>query len=216
MRAFEIELAAPAEADCWVFADVAPWRGRTLTVTLEPQPVDRAEAVRAQSAATPVAPEALDAIEIGEQPRHDGDLYREALRPQFHFTARRGYLNDPNGLLWHAGEYHLFYQHDPYSIHSSCNKAWGHAVSPDLVHWEELPVALHADGEGCKWSGSDVVDLGNVAGLARGEEPPMLLFYTATGFSAQHPEPGEFVQSIAVSHDRGRTWAPYAGNPSSR
>ncbi|MCB1105942.1 MAG: glycoside hydrolase family 32 protein [Cephaloticoccus sp.] len=213
VRAFEIELAAADDVDHWMFTEVDEWRGHTLVVTLEPQPVVLDEKFHTQSAAARLAADALDVIAIDDAIRDGDSHYRETLRPQFHFTSRRGHLNDPNGLFWHDGEYHLFYQHDPYSIHSSCNKAWGHAVSPDLIHWHELPVALHADEEGNKWSGSGLVDWHNVTGLARDGQPPLLLYYTATGFSAQHLEPGSFVQSIAVSYDRGRTWTPYAGNP---
>lgn len=213
VRAFEVELADAGAPDFWVCADVSAWRGQTMALELDARAVSLDEEIRRRALAHPVAAGALDGIEAGDEIKEGAEIYHEALRPQFHFTARRGHLNDPNGLMYHAGEYHLFYQHDPYGVYSSPNKAWGHAVSRDLVHWTELPVALHADEEGNKWSGSGVVDTRNDSGLRQGDEPPMLVFYTATGFSAQHPEPGPFVQAMAFSHDHGRSWQPYAGNP---
>jgi fructan beta-fructosidase len=136
--------------------------------------------------------------------------YQEKHRPQFHFTSWRGWLNDPNGLVYDRGEYHLFYQHNPHGctwgdIH------WGHAVSQDLVHWQELPDALHPDDMGLMFSGSALVDWRNSSGLARGEGHTLVCFYTAAGEFADPPLP--YTQCMAFSHDRGRTWHKYAGNP---
>jgi len=215
VRAFEVELAVGAP-DYWSFTDVTVWRGQEMVVTLDPQPANRDPEIRRRSAEHPLAAGALSVIEVGEELKHAAELYREALRPQFHFSTRRGWTNDPNGMVYHEGEYHLFFQLQPFSVTSAGDKSWGHAVSRDLVHWEERPIALYADAEGSKWSGSSVVDSRNVSGLQVGAEPPLLLFYTATGCSAHRPkapEPDDYVQSIACSHDRGRTWETWAGNP---
>lgn len=208
VRAFEVELAAD-EIDFWTFMDVSAWRGQSAMIKLSSVP-------DTQDAEHPMPEGALEVLELSEEIKDAAQLYREALRPQFHFTARRGWHNDPNGMVYYEGEYHLFYQHQPFSVSSFTDKSWGYAVSRDLVHWEERPIALYADHEGQKWSGSGVVDTRNVSGLQQGDEPPLLLFYTATGVSAHNlkkSEPDDFVQSIAYSNDRGRTWETYAGNP---
>ncbi len=144
------------------------------------------------------------AAESGIPPWRGEPVYTERLRPQFHFTARRGRLNDPNGLLHYDGEYHLFYQLHPYSSKSG-SKHWGHAVSRDLVRWQELPIALYPGAEGMMFSGSGVVDWKNTTGFGRGGEPPLVLIFTATG----PPR----TQGLAYSNDRGRTWTKYEGNP---
>lgn len=134
--------------------------------------------------------------------------YGERLRPRFHFTARRGWINDPNGLVFYDGEYHLFFQHNPLGRRWG-NIHWGHAVSRDLVHWSELGEALEPDGFGTMWSGSAVVDWKNTSGLGTGDRPPIMAIYTAT-----NPYLGKLaVQCIAASSDRGRTLVKWDGNP---
>jgi fructan beta-fructosidase len=112
-------------------------------------------------------------------------------------------MNDPNGLVYHQGEYHLFFQHNPESVEHA-NLSWGHAVSRDLARWEELPVALEPDDLGEIYSGSAVVDHHNTSGFFPGE-PGLVAIYTSAGDTQQ--------QSIAYSRDRGRTWTKHEGNP---
>ncbi|HUT26302.1 MAG TPA: glycoside hydrolase family 32 protein [Sumerlaeia bacterium] len=138
------------------------------------------------------------------------NLYDEPYRPQFHFTAQKNWLNDPNGLVYYKGEYHLFFQHNPESAKWG-NMTWGHAVSPDMLHWKQLPHAIEPDELGTIFSGSAAVDWNNTAGFQTGDEKVIVNCYTSAGSHA--PEPKPFTQSIAYSNDRGRTYAKCEGNP---
>lgn len=126
---------------------------------------------------------------------------REYFRPVYHFSPPYGWMNDPNGMVYKDGEYHLFYQYNPYGS-MWANMHWGHAVSKDLVHWEHLPEALSPDALGAIFSGSAVVDKNNSAGFGAGA---IIAFYTSAG-SRQ-------TQSIAYSLDNGRTFTKYDRNP---
>ncbi|NLS87570.1 DUF1080 domain-containing protein [Bacillus subtilis] len=135
----------------------------------------------------------------------DSSYYDEDYRPQYHFTPEANWMNDPNGMVYYAGEYHLFYQYHPYGLQWG-PMHWGHAVSKDLVTWEHLPVALYPDEKGTIFSGSAVVDKNNTSGFQTGKEKPLVAIYT-------QDREGHQVQSIAYSNDKGRTWTKYAGNP---
>ena len=137
--------------------------------------------------------------------------YKETYRPQYHFTPKTNWTNDPNGLIYYKGEYHLFFQHNPFGINWG-NMTWGHAVSPDLVHWKQLPHAIHPDELGTIFSGSGVVDWNNTGGFQTGDEAVLVNFYTSAGSHAP-AEKVPFTQSIAYSNDRGRSWTKYEGNP---
>lgn len=126
-------------------------------------------------------------------------------RPRYHFTPPQNFMNDPNGLVFYDGEYHLFYQHNPFSDVWG-HMSWGHAVSTDLLHWEHLPVALVEDDQGMIFSGSAVVDWQNTSGFGNTDHPPLLAIYTS------HSET-EQTQNIAYSLDHGRTWTKHEGNP---
>ena len=139
-------------------------------------------------------------------------LYREKYRPQFHFTAKKGWHNDPNGLVFYQGEYHLFFQHNPFDIKWG-NMTWGHAVSPDLVHWTQLANAVEPDRMGTIFSGSAVVDWENTASFEKGPEKTLVAIYTAAGGTSPESNGQPYTQCIAYSNDRGRTWTKYSGNP---
>ncbi len=176
VREFDIELADD-EPSFWAFDDVSEFKGKRLSIEVDGAGQDD---------------KGLAAVAQGDAIKGGNDLYKEKHRPQFHFTSRRGWLNDPNGLVFSDGEYHLFYQHNPYGWDWG-NMHWGHAVSPDLVHWKELPIAIYPRhfGDWC-FSGSAVVDGKQLAAA-----------YTSTGRG----------ECIAFSTDKGRTWREYEGNP---
>jgi fructan beta-fructosidase len=130
-------------------------------------------------------------------------------RPQVHFSPQRNWTNDPNGLVYFDGEYHLFFQYNPFGDQWG-HMSWGHAVSRDLLHWQELPVAIPEAGGEMVFTGSVVVDEKNSSGLCHGGRACMVAVYTGDSSPATgHRE----VQDLAVSQDRGRTWTRYAGNP---
>ncbi len=126
---------------------------------------------------------------------------REKFRPAYHHTPQYGWMNDPNGMFYKDGEWHLYYQYNPYGSLWE-NMTWGHSVSKDLVHWEALPLAIEADALGTIFSGSCVVDKDNTAGFGKNA---VIAFYTSAG-EAQ-------TQSMAYSTDGGRTFNKYEKNP---
>ncbi len=127
-------------------------------------------------------------------------------RPRYHFTPERNFMNDPNGLVYFEGEYHLFYQHNPFGD-TWGHMSWGHAVSTDLVRWRHLPVALREQDGIMVFSGSAVVDRRNTSGLCGAPGTACLAaIYAGHGHGKQ-------TQNLAYSRDRGRTWTKYAGNP---
>lgn len=138
--------------------------------------------------------------------------YKEKYRPQFHFSAKKNWLNDPNGLVYYDGVYHLFFQYMP-PHRPGAYKDWGHAISHDLVQWEQIPnhITPHKVWSGC-WSGSAVVDHHNVTGFQTGDNKPIVAFITNGG----HPDAGlgpQCTQCIAYSNDGGMTFTYYDQNP---
>ena len=144
----------------------------------------------------------LDYLESVAVPLRKDTLYQEKFRPQVHFSAQTGWLNDPNGLVYKDGTYHLFYQHNPYGWDHG-NMHWGHATSSDLLHWEEQRIALKPTYGDWAFSGSAVVDTHNTSGLGEEGKTPLVLLYTSTGRG----------ECLAYSLDDGRTFKEYKGNP---
>ncbi len=142
----------------------------------------------------------------GVQPAYD-----QPYRPQFHFSPREHWTNDPNGLVYFEGEYHLFFQYNPFGDEWG-HMSWGHAVSTDLMHWTQLPVALKEENGVMIFTGSAVVDSSNSSGFCRNNKPCLVAVYT--GYTAEkNGHPSLQTQNIAYSNDRGRTWTKYSGNP---
>lgn len=197
---FVIRLAQ-GEPDYWVFRDVNEWKGKVVTLSYDGDK------------------EALQLISQGDTWPGQDSVYAESLRPRYHFTTQRGWINDPNGLVYDRtrGEYHLFYQHNPYEREWE-NMHWGHAVSTDMLHWKELPDALHPDSIGTMFSGSALMDYDNAAGfniparkdkhgrIIEPEQVAMIVYYTADSPEAER-------QCMAYSLDGGRTFTKYPGNP---
>ena len=136
-----------------------------------------------------------------------GELRNEKYRPQFHFTPTRNWMNDPNGLFYYKGKYHLFFQHNPQAIVWG-NMSWGHAVSTDLYNWNELPVAINCTDTTGVFSGSAVVDHNNTSGFGTRENPPIVAIFT----EHQNDESNQS-QCLAYSLDEGLTFTKYEGNP---
>ena len=196
-REFDIELA-PGEPDFWVFLDVRNFAGEKALLR-----IDKYE---------PAGSKGFDSVYQADTYIGEENIYREKLRPQFHFTSRRGWNNDSNGMVYYDGQYHLFYQHNPYGW-SWGNMTWGHAVSKDMIHWTELGDAIHPDRLGTIFSGSAVVDVNNTAGFQTGDEKVIVCIYTSAGGTNPMSKDQPFTQSIAYSNDRGRNWKVYEHNP---
>lgn len=134
-------------------------------------------------------------------------LYAEPYRPQFHFSPERNWINDPNGMAYHNGEWHLAYQYNPFG-NTWGHMSWGHAVSKDLVHWEHLPLAIPEQGGVMSFSGCAVSDVNNTSGFGRNGETPLVAIYTGHIEAKKRQD-----QRLAYSLDNGRTWTQYEGNP---
>ena len=167
-RYFDIELADD-KPDWNAYLLIDQWKGKQVEVRLEKMAVN-------SKAFSPILQSDADT---------NLNTYKETLRPQFHFSPKRGWTNDPNGMVYYKGEYHLFYQHNPYG-RGWGNMTWGHVVSKDLIHWKELDDALHPDQGGPIFSGGAVVDENNTSGLGKAGEQPMVMFHTGAKGWAQY------------------------------
>jgi len=187
VREFQIKLNSD-KPQYWVWLDISAFRGKKATLRIHETPSD---------------PKELAAIYQDDKLKNAETFYKEKNRQQFHFSSRRGWNNDSNGLVYYKGEYHLYYQHNPYDSGWG-NMHWAHAVSTDLIHWKELPIAIYPQRYGdWVYSGSAVVDHDNTAGFKTGDEDVIVAAYTSTGRG----------EAIAYSNDRGRTFTDFSGNP---
>ncbi|WP_372776713.1 glycoside hydrolase family 32 protein [Mangrovibacterium sp.] len=156
---------------------------------------------------------ALIAVACTRIDKNEATDANEPYRPQVHFTPDSMWMNDPNGMVYYDGEYHLFYQYFPDStIWGPMH--WGHAISTDLVHWERMPTALYPDSLGWIFSGSAVADVNNTSGLGTAENPPLVAIYTYHNRSLEDSGVDTFeYQGLAYSIDKGRSWTKYEYNP---
>ena len=140
-------------------------------------------------------------------------LYKELYRPRFHFSPSVNWCNDPNGLVYNNGQYHLFYQHNPFG-NIWGHMTWAHAVSKDLVHWKHLPIAIPEENGVMIFSGTCVVDKNNTSGFGKNGQLPLVAIFTHHDPKGEKAGRNDFQnQSIAYSLDNGKTWKKYAQNP---
>jgi fructan beta-fructosidase len=196
---FFIELADTVTPDFYSFLDLTNFQGKQALVRVDSVPATTTN---------------LNSLVWSNGIVGANTFYQEANRPIYHVTARRGWLNDPNGLVFFNGEYHLGFQHNPYGWNWA-NMHWAHEVSTDLVHWTELPEWLYPDPLGAMWSGSAIVDWNNSAGFGTNA---LVAFYTGAAKGSDPNLPrmanaGQFTQCMAYSLDSGRTWTKYTNNP---
>ena len=174
---------AQNKIDYWVPIDIESYKGKKVTLTFS---------------VSKNADKRLDKIKQSAKYSFE---YNETYRPLYHFTPQYGWMNDPNGMVYADGTYHLFYQYNPYGARWG-NMHWGHAISKDLVNWQYQPTAIAPDKLGAIFSGSAVIDHDNTAGFGKGA---MIAIFTSAG--------DRQTQSIAYSLDGGKTFTKYEGNP---
>ena len=207
---FTIKLAT-ANPDYWVFFDVTPYQGKTLTFEISTANISAGGAfanitqtnnlVKKEPNEDPIKGLKMVFADV-KFPGQDS-LYKEKLRPEVHFSSKRGWINDPNGLIFYGGQYHMFYQHNPYGW-AHGNMHWGHTVSNDLVKWEQLPEAIYPFGDrDAAFSGSAVYDPKNTSGFRKNGVDPLIAVYTSTGRG----------ECLKMSYDNGKTFIDYEGNP---
>lgn len=184
----------------FVFVDLERWLGQAIVLEIEG-----------------ISEEDLAQLQPCDELADRDKIYREPLRPGFHFSCRRGVLSDANGMFFYQGQWFMFYQHLPFDHFTDwkefCAWGWGLAVSANLVDWEERPDALIPDEMGPAFSGCAVVDTRNISGLGTVDSPPTLLFYTAAGGKGRRSMDKLHTVCLAVSKNGGQTFEKYSGNP---
>jgi len=189
VRDFNIRLATGNTPDWWAFVDVSEFANQTATLSVS-------------SIAS--ASDGFYSIVQTNGIIDSDDLYQEAQRPQLHFSTKRGWLNDANGMVYHNGKYHLYYQHDPFDWGGGGQKWWGHAVSTDMVNWVEVQEGLYSHSYGDQvYSGNAIVDVSNTGGFKTGTNDVIVAAFTSTGRG----------ECIAFSNDGGLTFTDYTNNP---
>ncbi|MGN6181388.1 MAG: glycoside hydrolase family 32 protein [Mucilaginibacter sp.] len=143
----------------------------------------------------------------------DSTVYHDEYRPQVHFSPGEHWMNDPNGMVYYRGVYHLFFQYFPGGT-TWGPMHWGHAVSKDMIHWKEKPIALYPDTLGYIFSGSAVVDSGNTSGFGKNGIVPLVAIFTSHDPKGEKAGKSDFqTESLAYSLDNGENWIKFSGNP---
>ena len=190
---FVIEMG-DGEPDYWAFKDLSNFQGKEIELF----------------SYSPNVNNTFNKIILSDNVPGEDRYYKEKERPQFHFTSKTGFINDPNGLVYSNGVWNLMYQHNPYGIIGSL-KHWGHATSKDLIHWTENPSSISPDDLGSNHSGGAVVDFNNSAGLQTSDYKTLIAFWTSAGHFTTPSS--RFQQCISYSTNDGKTWQKYSGNP---
>jgi fructan beta-fructosidase len=152
-------------------------------------------------------------ITASAQGQNKDETYHEKYRPQIHFSPKAHWTNDPNGMVYYNGIYHLFFQYYPNGT-TWGPMHWGHAESKDLMHWKEMPIALYPDSLGYIFSGSAVADVNNTSGFGKNGKVPLVAIFTHHDPKGEREGKNNFQnESLAYSLDNGSTWTKYSGNP---
>jgi len=193
VQEFNINLVTNGTPDFYDFLDLSQYHGKELVVRIDSQLANASQ---------------LASLIQDQDIKTTVPIYQEPNRPIYHISAKRGYINDPNGMVYYNGVYHVCYQHNPYQLQNG-NHCWGHVASTDLVHWTELPEELYSDPLGTCISGGATVDWNNSAGFGTNA---IIAMYTSAGSLTRMSAGRPFTQSIAYSLD-GTNFTKYAGNP---
>lgn len=203
---YDIDLRlTDSDPDYWVSLNCRDFKGQDIDVSVMFNSFINAKTPLVYSAG-------LDNIFQSDAPADKGVFYDDVLRPKAHFCAARGWLNDPNGLYYYNGTWHISFQHNPFGTDWG-NIHWGHAYGNDLYHWTETDDILKPDSWGVPFSGCAIVDHDNVLGLQSGSDPTIAAFYTAAGENGYMSRNRLYSQCLAYSTDGGWTWQRYEGNP---
>ncbi len=192
VREFNIELARNQAPDWWAFYEMTPFMGETLALVSVGTDLSADDRAWLE-----------ESVCQGDDLHGAKDLYHEKYRPQFHFSTRRGWHNDPNGLVFDGTLWHMYYQYNPFGV-TWGNMHWGSTVSPDLLHWVEQPIALYQRSlQDMAFSGGGFIDWQNTAGCQQGDQPPLMVAFTSTGRG----------ECLAYSNDQGKTLTEFPENP---
>lgn len=202
-KVYEFDIRISSRPDYWVYLDCEQWYGQTIDLEISSNPL--------HSEAN-VAAAAIDLIYQSDEPAEKDLFYTEPYRPYYHYTVARAWLTDVCGIFYYNGKWHLQYQRNPFGIDWG-NMHWGHAVSDDLLHWQELDNSILPDSLGPIFAGMSVIDDQNLLGLQQDAEHTIVSFYTAAGGFSNMSKGKKHTQCIAYSTDGGYNWKKYANNP---